>query len=350
MDIKKNAFGKIGERTISLYSLQNDKGMVVECIDYGCTITSILTPDRHGNYENVVLGFDELDDYLNHSPYFGATVGRVAGRIRSGRYSINNKTYSVSKNEGDNHLHGGYQGFSYVIWNAKTLLHHDSATIEFTYHSPDGEEGYPGNLSIKVSYTLTNLNELIISYEGMSDKATLLNVTNHSYFNLSGNLKTDITGHELTLKSDSFLELDEQALPTGNVLDVIDTPFDFREGRKLGKGIHDNHSQLVLSKGYDHPFILNSSKEESILLKDCNSGRQLIIETDEPCVVVYTSNKLAGEFFIRGAKAENHLAVCLETQGFPDAVHHKNFPSIVLEKDQTYFSKTKYSFGLLDES
>ncbi|HEU5139227.1 MAG TPA: aldose epimerase family protein [Bacillales bacterium] len=345
MEILKERFGEVNGQTVSLFTMKNDKGMTLACLDYGCVITKILVPDRNGNVENVVLGFDSLDDYLQHSPYFGAVVGRVAGRIKQGRFELNGKSYELPQNENQNHIHGGPNGFSHVLWDAKVLEGENEARIEFSYKSPDGEEGYPGTVDMKVTYQLNNQNELVISYDGLTDQDTLLNVTNHSYFNLSGNLKRDVLDHKLLMRSQQFLELDGELLPTGQVKEVEDTPFDFREGRKLQSGPASSHPQnKLVGNGYDHPFLLSENQQKEIILTDEESGRKLVIETDQPSVVLYTGNQLQGDLQIRGTRSKKHLGVCLETQGPPDSIHHPQFQSAVLEKGKAYHSETSYWF------
>jgi aldose 1-epimerase len=345
MDVSQTKFGKIDGQTVNLFTVKNDNGMELSCINYGCIITEILVPDMHGKIENIVLGFDTIEEYRRYSPYFGAVVGRVAGRIKNGQFELDGKDYKLTQNENQNHLHGGNKGFSHVLWNVTIVEKKNKAGIEFTYTSPDGEEGYPGNLEMKVTYILNNQNELVISYNGIPDEKTLLNVTNHTYFNLSGNLEQDILDHDLTMKSDRFLELNDELLPTGGLCDVEDTPFDFRTGRKIREGADSSHPQNILAgKGYDHPFLLGGNHKREIILADEKSGRKLVIETDEPGVVLYTGNQLEEDFQIRGVQSKKHLGICLETQGLPDSIHHPHFQSAILEKGTEYQSKTKYLF------
>ncbi|MBD1382882.1 aldose epimerase family protein [Metabacillus arenae] len=348
MDITKEIFGETDQQSVYAFTMKNDHGMEITCLNYGCIITKILAPDSEGRLENVVLGFDSLEEYRNHSPYFGAVVGRVAGRIKGGSFIIEGRNYVLPKNENGNHLHGGFKGFNNVIWEAKVLEKENEGSVQFTYLSPDGEEGYPGNVQISVTYTLTNTNELVISYKGKSDQKTLLNLTNHTYFNLSGNLRRKITDHSLKIKSDSILELNEQLLPTGEIKSVEGTPFNFQHARIVRDGIESDHPQILLAgNGYDHPFLLNTNHDKEIVLWDEESGRSLTIETDEPGVVLYTGNQLDGHFKIRGVLSNPHLGLCLETQGLPDAIHHPHFPSIILDKDEQYSSVTTYQFGTL---
>ncbi|MBS4219202.1 galactose mutarotase [Bacillus sp. FJAT-49711] len=349
MKIRKEEFGKLKANSVTAFTLENDHGVKVTSLDYGCIITKILTPNRDGELENIVLGYNQLEGYLNNTAYFGSVVGRVAGRIGGAEFTLNGKKYSLAKNENDNHLHGGLKGFDKVIWGAETEEKADEVSVKFSYISPDGEEGYPGNLKMNITYTLNNDNEFTIHYEGISDKTTLLNVTNHSYFNLSGDLKKDILDHELTLKSDQYLELQDNLLPTGEFANVEGTPFDFRKGRFIRSGAESEYQQNeIAGGGYDHPFVLNENRNEEIVLKDPESGRQMIVETDEVGVVVYTSNQLAGDDEIYGVQPRKHLAICLETQGLPDAVHHDHFPSWVLEKDKPHSSVTTFKFGVME--
>ncbi|MDT8862779.1 galactose mutarotase [Alkalihalobacillus sp. MEB130] len=347
MKISKQVFGELDGQKVISFLMENDHGMEVTCLNYGCTITSIQVPDKEGSIENVVLGFDSLHEYISHSPFFGCIVGRVAGRVTNSTFELEGSTYHLPKNEGDNHLHGGNQGFDKVIWEAEIGESVDECKVIFSHLSRDGDAGYPGNVKVSVTYTLNNNNELLISYHATTDKRTIINLTNHSYFNLSGDVKRDILTHELTIKSDSFLELSDSLLPTGKLLQVEGTAFDFRGGRLLKDGVESDHQQNTLvGGGYDHPLVLTENRQEEICLIDHESGRQLIVETDEPAVVLYTSNMMTSDFEIRGVPARKHLGVCLETQHHPDAIHHPTFPSIVLDKDQEYKTMTKYRFSV----
>lgn len=350
MHIIQKQFGELDGKKITAYTLVNDRGMEVTSLDYGCIITNILAPDRNGELENVVLGFDTIEEYRDYSPYFGAIVGRVAGRIKNAEFELNDTVYHLAKNDNGNHLHGGLQGFDKVLWKTETFHTADSVGLEFSYMSKDGEEGYPGNLNIKVTYTLNNTNELLIACTGETDQRTLINITNHTYFNLSGNAKRNILNHQLTLKSNQLVELDQELIPTGAILNVENTPFDFRGGRKINDGVVSKNPQNILvGRGYDHPFLLAENQNGEIKLVDEESGRIVVVETNQPAVVLYTGNQLSADFSIRGVRASNHLALCLETQGVPDSIHHPGFPSIILEPGDTYRSETKYRFGTLAE-
>ena len=347
MQIKREKYGVHNDHTVYAFTMKNNNGMEITCINYGCIITEIIVPDKEGNFENVVLGYDTLEEYVNDTLYLGAVVGRVGGRIKNAQFELDNQTYTLAHNEQNNHIHGGVKGFNRVIWNAALFERDDEVGVIFNYVSPNGEEGYPGNVDIKVTYKLNNANELTITYDATTDKSTPLSMTNHSYFNLSGNLKRHILDHSLRLKSEKFLELDRDLIPTGTVLDVKDTPFDFTKERCIKTGANSNHLQNVLvGQGYDHPFLLDSKHDEEIVLKDLDNGRTLIVETDEVGVVVYSGNGLEEEGFIRGAPIRKYLGICLETQGLPDAVNHPAFPSVILDKDEKYHSITKYRFGV----
>lgn len=345
MQVTQEKFGTINDRNITAFMITNENGMKMTCIDYGCVITKIITPDKNGNLENIVLGFDSLDDYQRYSPYFGAVVGRVAGRIKGAEFELNGKSYQLTKNEGEHHLHGGDEGFSHVRWDAVAHANETEGSVEFTYRSLDGAEGYPGNLALKVTYSLTNDNELLISYSGNSDETTLVNLTNHTYFNLSGNIKDDIQEHVLTMDSERFLEIGKEMLPTGRVLSVEKTPFDFRGGKPIFEGINSVHEQnRLVGNGFDHPFLLDSNHQKEIVLQDAKSGRVLTVETDEPSVVLYTGNKLGNDYQMRGVQARDYLGLCLETQGPPDSIHHPAFSSAILKRGEKYQTTTKYSF------
>jgi aldose 1-epimerase len=350
MKVIQEKWAEIDQQPVISFTMTNAHGIEVTCLNYGCIITKIITPDKAGNYENIVLGFERFEPYITNSPYFGAVIGRVAGRIQHASFELDGKTYTLYKNENNNHLHGGVKGFHRVIWDAAVVEKENEIGVQFSYTSPDGEEGYPGNVHVQVTYTLNNENELIISYNATSDQNTLLNLTNHTYFNLSGNLKRDILHHRLKIKSDQFLELDKEFIPTGTLLDVDNTPFDLRRGKIIEEGVTANHSQIKLvGQGYDHPFLLSTHHDEEIVLSDPESGRTLTVETDEVGVVVYTGNQLPNGMDIYGVPSRKYLGICLETQGLPDAIHHSHFPSSILRAGETYSSVTKYMFGVMKQ-
>ena len=349
MKIIQKTFGEVNNRLINQYTMVNDNGIEVTCINYGCIITKIITPDKEGNFENIVLGYDKINDYITNHYYFGAIVGRVAGRIKGAAFELDGETYELAKNENSNHLHGGMTGFDKVIWDAAVIENDQEIAVKFSYHSPDGEEGYPGNLDISVTYSLNQENELSIQYTGHTDKKTLLNMTSHSYFNLSGNFKRDVLNHALKIKSKKYLELNEENIPTGDLLDVTGTPFDFTSERMIKTGVESEHPHNILvGKGYDHPFLLQTNHDNEIILMEKESGRTLTVETDEVGVVVYSGNFIENGGYIQGVPSRKYLGICLETQGLPDSIHHPHFPSWVLEKGKEYSSVTKYKFGIMN--
>lgn len=348
MKIITKEFGSAFGQKIFTYTLENDNGMQLTCSNLGCIVTEINVPDKNGVFENVVLGFNQAEDYIKYKTYFGALIGRVAGRIEQGEFELNGKVYHLPKNEGNNHLHGGYKGLHERVWEADEVETDSAIGIRFSYVSKDGEEGYPGSVHLQVTYLLNNKNQWIFTCKGYTDQKTLLNITNHSYFNLSGNAKNDILNHELALKSNRFLELDNQLIPTGKILNVDETVFDFRNGRPIRDGnLSQNEQNVLVGNGYDHPFLLEDHFNKEIVLKDKESGRKLIVETNQPAVVVYTGNQIEGEYkTAEGVRPKKYLGVCLETQGLPDAIHHPHFPSVVISPEDCYEAKTIYTFTI----
>ncbi|OCA83023.1 galactose mutarotase [Bacillus sp. FJAT-27225] len=346
MEITKRVFGEIDGQAVHAYTITNSNGMKVTCLDYGCIVSELYVPDSQGNAENVVLGFHSVEEYAEHSPYFGSIVGRVAGRITKGRFTLDGKDYQLAQNDGENHLHGGFKGLDRVVWKAEPQNNGENVQLVFTYDSPDGEENYPGAVSFRVVYTFTENNEWILEYFATTDQKTIVNLTNHSYFNLSGNFKTTVLEHTLQIDSDGFLELGNDLMPTGQIIPVEGTVFDFKNGRKIAEGSKSDYKQnLLAGGGYDHPFVLSGERGGVVSLACPENGRVLEMETNQPAVVVYTSNQLEGDFVLNGGvKPEPYLAVCLETQKHPDAINHPEFPSVVLEKGEEYYSRTKYSF------
>ena len=329
------------------YKITNDNGMRVSLLNFGGIITEILVPNRNGVLENVVLGFKNISDYEQNPNYFGAIVGRVAGRIQGATFTLNDETYSLEPNEGSHQLHGGSGGFHQVVWEATTFQTAQTVGVKLTHTSKDGDGGYPGNLTTTVTYTLTNHNELIIDYSAVTDKTTALTMTNHSYFNLSGNLAETIHNHIVKIDSDEFVELDEELIPTGKKIDVTNTTFDFRHGRKIADGIHSTHEQnLVATNGYDHYFLFNQTKDEKISVKEETSGRIMTVKTNQPGVVMYTSNTLEEGLALTEGNSERYLGVCFETQGSPASLHHEGFPAVILKADETYEKQTVFSFNV----
>jgi aldose 1-epimerase len=346
--MKKTTFGKMpnGE-AIDLYMLTNRNGMAVTIINYGGRVVSLLAPDRAGKVADVVLGFDDLSGYLAQNPYFGAIVGRYANRIANGEFRLDGVEYRVPKNDGSNALHGGIRGFDKRVWTARDVSK-ENPSLELTYLSKDGEEGYPGNLSVKVTYTLTDNNELQIDYTATTDKDTVLNLTNHSYFNLAGEGNGNILGHQLTINADRFTPINSTLIPTGQLRPVDGTPFDFRKPATIGARINDANEQLKFGKGYDHNFVLNHQGARLVLaarVTDPESGRVMEVLTTQPGVQLYTGNFLDGTIHGKGGKVYGYRsALCLETQHFPNSPNEPNFPSAELKPGQTFHETTIYRF------
>jgi aldose 1-epimerase len=351
--IRKESFGKTaGGEQIDLYSLSNKKGMEVSITDFGATVVTLRVPDRARKAADVVLGFDTLEGYENGKSYFGATVGRYANRIGGGKFSLDGKTYTLPKNNGNNTLHGGIVGFNKKVWKAREIDAKDGESLELSYVSADGEEGFPGNLSVKVVFTLpADRNELKIDYSGSTDKDTVLNLSNHSYFNLAGEGNGDILDHVVTLHAKQFTPVDSTLIPTGELRNVATTPMDFTNATPIGKRINDNYEQLVFGKGYDHNWVLARSGGGNGLsiaaeAYDPKSGRKLEVLTSEPGVQFYSGNFLDGTAKGKGNKAyAQRAAFCLETQHFPDSPNHPNFPSTVLKPTATFHSQTVFRFS-----
>lgn len=327
---------------VFLYTLKNDDGMEVSITNYGGIVTSVMVPDKNGNMDDVVLGFDDFEKYRAGHPYFGAITGRYANRIAGGRFELNGEVYELPTNDGDNHLHGGVEGFDKKFWEAD--LHEEENAITFSYLSPDGEEGYPGNLEVDVTYTLTDANELQIDYFATTDKSTVLNLTNHSYFNLSGDSTQDILDHQLTINADRYTPV-ENLIPTGEMNPVEGTPFDFTEPETIGARID------AIPPGYDHNFVLNNPDAGVRKIATSvheESGRMLEVYTDKPGVQLYTGNFLDGTVTNRQDQPiEQYAAFCLETQYFPDSPNQPGFPSTDLNPDETYETTTIYKFSVV---
>ena len=333
---------------VTMYTLTNTNGVEVKAITYGGIITSLRVPDRAGAMGDVVLGFDGLAGYEKDPPFFGAIIGRYGNRIAKGQFSLDGKTYTLVKNNGPNHLHGGNKGFDKVVWDATPAS--KGAGVTFTRTSPDGEEGYPGNLQVRVTYTLTDKNELIVEYHATTDKATPVNLTQHSYFNLAGDGAGDILGHELTIPADRYTPVDETLIPTGT-LAPVEGPFDFRNPTVIGARIDQPHEQLQYGKGYDHNWVLNRTGrglEPAARLVDPKSGRTLDIASTEPGLQFYSGNFLDGTLTGKNGHVYKHrTGLCLETQHFPDSPNRPNFPSTILQPGQEYSTKTVFTFGVL---
>jgi len=350
--IRKESFGKTaGGEQIDIYTLSNKKGMEVAITNFGATVVALKVPDRAGKAADVVLGFDMLEGYERGTAYFGATIGRYGNRIAGGQFSIDGKTYTLPKNNGNNTLHGGIVGFDKKVWKVREIASKDSESLEMSYLSADGEEGFPGNLSVKVVFTLPmDRNELKIDYQATTDKDTVLNLTNHSYFNLAGEGNGDILDHVLTLHAKQFTPVDQTLIPTGELRDVAGTPLDFTNATAIGKRINDGYEQLIFGKGYDHNWVLASGGAKGLTpaaeAYDPKSGRRLEVLTTEPGVQFYSGNFLDGSAKGKVNKAYGQRAAfCLETQHFPDSPNHPNFPSTLLKPNSVFHSQTVFRFS-----
>jgi aldose 1-epimerase len=347
--MERRTFGKMANgQAIDLYTLTNRNGMEVGITNYGGRVVSILVPDRLGKLADVVLGFDSLDGYLSDNPYFGALVGRYANRIAHGSFALDGVHYTLARNNGPNSLHGGLEGFDKRVWKAREFSG-DQPALELTYLSKDGEEAYPGNLSVKVVYSLTDSNELRVDYTATTDKDTVLNLTNHSYFNLAGQGNGDVLKHELMIPADRFTPIDDTLIPTGELRTVEGTPFDFRKSSAIGARINENNEQLKFGKGYDHNFVLNQKGDGLTLaarVTEPESGRVLEVLTTQPGLQFYSGNFLDGTIHGKGGKIYGRRsALCLETQHFPDSPNKPGFPSTELKPGQTYHETTIYKFS-----
>lgn len=345
-----DAFGKtVDGRQIGLYILTNKNGCELTVTNYGAKIVSLMVPDCNGKLVDVVLGHNTIDEYLtSEEAYFGAICGRTANRIAKGSFSLDGENYSLAVNNGPNSLHGGVKGFNSVVWEVKSV---NDQSIHLFYLSPDGEEGFPGNLSVTLTYTLTDDNELDIHYSATTDKATILNLTNHSYFNLSGQGDPSVNDHLMMINADMYLPTDSTAIPFGDPHPVKGTPFDFIEPHTIGERIEDDFEQLHFGKGYDHNFVLNKNSEDEYTYAGyCLSpqtGIKMDIYTSEPGMQVYTGNWMTGNFAGKlGKRYPARSAVCFETQHYPDSIHQPNYPSVVLRPGETFDSRTTYTFSL----
>ncbi|HET6880483.1 MAG TPA: aldose epimerase family protein [Pirellulales bacterium] len=346
MPVEKSTFGKLPDgREVEQYTLSNGGGITAKIITYGAILTSFEMRDRQGKRGEVTLGFDSLEPYLMGHPYFGATVGRFANRIAKGRFTIDGAEYQLATNNGPNHLHGGVKGFDKAPWKAEPL--DGGAGVKLTHVSPDGDEGYPGKLSVTVVYTLTDDNELRIDYTATTDKTTPINLTNHTYWNLADGGKSDVLGHVLTLNADRYLPVDANLIPTGELKSVRGTPMDFTMPKAIGERIAQVPGE---PNGYDHCYVLNQHSPGKLTLaarvKEPTSGRVMEIFTTEPAIQLYTGNFLDGSLESRGAVYKQHHAFCLEAEHYPDAVNQPTFPSVLLQPGETYRQTTIHKFRI----
>ncbi len=343
MSIEKKAFGKTEDgKEVDLYTLTNDNGLKAQITNYGGIVTSLQVPDRDGNLGDIVSGYDSLEEYIKNNPYFGALIGRCGNRISKGKFTLDGVEYTLATNQDANHLHGGIKGFDKMVWDAEEMQTDEGPALKLTYLSKDGEEGYPGNLSCTVIYTLTNNDELKVSYEAETDKDTIVNLTHHSYFNLGGHGSGDTLGHELMINADNYTPVDEELIPTGQIKPVKDTPMDFTKPTAIGARIDQ------VEGGYDHNYVLNSSEGSLALaasVYEPKTGCVMEISTTEPGIQFYSGNFLDGSIKGKGTVYNKHSAFCLETQHFPDAPNKPGFPSIVLRPGEKYTHLTVHKFS-----
>jgi len=341
--ITKQDWGEFDGKQVYLFTLQNNNGTTVTISNYGGTVTSFVTPDKNGKKSSIIIGFDSLHSYLQHPPYFGALIGRYGNRIGDAKFTLDGTTYKLAANDGKNHLHGGLKGFDKVVWDA-TIPNDSIPSLTLKYLSKDGEEGYPGNLQVTVQYTLTDEDGLQIEYSAITDKATPVNLTNHSYFNLSGDVSNTILNEKLMIDADNYTPVDSTLIPTGEIKSVKGTPFDFTSPKLIGRDIDS------VKGGYDHNWVLNkkdTSLQKVAELSDSISGRSLEVYTTQPGLQFYTGNFLDGTFINRDGKPiTKHAALCLETQHFPDSPNKPNFPSTILKPGEVYHAVTVYKVKL----
>jgi aldose 1-epimerase len=348
--VKKESFGTLPDGTsVDLYTITNAQGMEIRATNYGGIVVSLRVPDKKGNLDDIALGFDDLKGYLANTPYFGAIIGRYGNRIANGKFTLDGKEYMLARNNGPNSIHGGLKGFNKVVWQGESFQGPAGIGIILSYTSKDGEEGYPGNLKTKVTYTLTDKNEWIIDYEAVTDKATPVNLTEHTYFNLAGEGKGDVLGHILQLNASRFTPVDQNLIPTGELRPVKSTPLDFTQPTGIGARIDADYEQIRLGHGYDHNFVIDRKDSDPVLavrVTEATSGRVLEVYTTEPGVQLYTGNFLDGTITGKGGHVYKlRFGLCLETQHFPDSPNHPDFPTTILRPGQTYHSRTIYKMS-----
>jgi len=360
LSVQKQDFGTTADgEAVELYTLTNSNGLKAKIMTYGGILVSLEAPDQNGKLADVVLGYETLSGYVSNNPFFGATVGRYANRIANGEFTLDGTTYKLAKNNGENHLHGGIKGFDKVVWFAASFKEENAVGLKLSYLSKDGEEGYPGNLICSVTYTLTNDNELKISFDALTDKATVVNLSHHSYFNLAGQGEGDILGHRLMINADRFTPVDAGLIPTGELRSVKGTPMDFIKPFAIGARINDDDQQLKYGGGYDHNWVLsqgllteNKTSDElelalAVRVYEPTSGRVMEVYTTEPGIQFYAGNFLDGSITGKANKIYKHrYGFCLEPQHFPDSPNKSNFPSVVLRPDQRYTHITVYKFSV----
>lgn len=347
----REPFGVVDGTTVYVYTLRNATGMEARITNYGGIIVSLKVPDRQGTSGDIVLGYDSLSSYLRATPYFGCLIGRYGNRIAGGKFSLGGHEYALATNDGPNHLHGGIKGFDKVVWTARESESVPGKSLVLTYTSKDGEEGYPGTLDVRVVYTLTDSNEINVRYRATTDRPTIVNLTQHSYFNLAGAGKGEILGHSLMIAADRFTPIDATFIPTGEIRPVSGTPLDFTTPRTIGERINQDDEQLRYGLGYDHNFVLNkpdSSFGLAARVSEATTGRVMEVWTSEPGIQFYSGNFLDGSHIGKGGIPYLHrFGFCLETQHFPDSPNHPDFPSTVLKPGEAYTTFTAYRFSVM---
>lgn len=349
--VSHSPFGRMADgRVVERFVLSASDGITAELMNYGAALIALRTPDRNSRFESIVLGFKSLEPYLAGTPYFGATVGRCANRIAGARFSLDGHDYTLAANDGANSLHGGTVGFDKALWRARAFSDDGGAAVEFSHTSPDGDQGYPGALDVRVTYRLTDDGRLSIDYQATTTKPTPINLTHHSYFNLSGGALREITAHELAIDADRFTPIDEGLIPTGELRDVAGTPFDFRAPHAIGAQIAADDQQIRLAGGYDHNFVLNKPAPDALTraarLRDPESGRTLEVWTTEPGLQFYSGNFLDGSLVDEHGPFRHRTGLCLEPQRFPNSPNEPRFPSAILRLGETYTSRTQFRFGV----
>jgi aldose 1-epimerase len=349
--MSREPFGALPDGTaVELFTLTNSSGMEVKVTNFGGIITTLKVPDRDGKLDDITLGFDSIDGYLKGSPYFGALIGRYGNRIGKAQFSIDGETFKLPANDGPNTLHGGVKGFDKVVWQAESFEREGERGVVFTYTSPDGEEGFPGTLTSRVTYTLTDKNELAFDYHATTDKPTVVNLTQHAYFNLAGHSSGDVLGHQLQLNASRYTPVNNVLIPTGELAAVEGTPFDFRSLTAIGARIEDGHTQLKHGGGYDHNFVLDREGDGLALaarVEEPTSGRVMEVHTTQPGIQFYSGNFLDGTLTGKGGHAyQKRSGFCLETQHYPDSPNQASFPSTVLRPGEEYSSRTVYTFSV----
>lgn len=336
-------------KNIQSFFLKNSNQITIEILNFGGIVKSIKTPDKSGKIDDIVLGFDQPADYLKDHPFFGAIIGRYANRIANGKFTLDDKEYKLEKNHGQNSLHGGNNAFDKQIWNSESSISSNSVTLKLHLHSPHMHEGFPGNLEISTLYTLNNNNEFIIEYNATVDRPTVINLTNHSYFNLLGTTEKTIENHIVEIHANEFTPVDEHQIPTGKIELVKDTPFDFSDPKRIGADIEIKNNQLEIGNGYDHNYVLNNNSKlvHAVTVIEPETGRKLEVLTTEPGVQFYSGNWLDAISGKNNITYKKHHGFCFETQHYPDSPNHPNFPSTRLNKDDKFYSKTVYKFSTI---